>query len=559
MNTLKLKTLLKKRKAAYASLLALLDHLPGPISITGPEDQVLVGDQPPSGEVLVVQVDSRQVGKVYAPPASAKIVRNLLEVLLQKEYERREMGNEVLQLYREINLIYDFSEALATTIDPHRIGELALQQARQLIHSDGGRVLLIDEKEKSLTLLAQTGATTEDTLITASQEEIIAQFLKEVKADIIPDTSQDSRTQHISLQLSSLLYAPLKAGESPIGIIVLGTRDTHSYKANDLKVLNTLALQTASAIESSLLYEKNIREVQEREAELQRINEASRKFVPYDFIRLLGRESIKDIRLGDQFQKEVTVMFIDIRGYTTFSEGMTPQENFTFLNNYIKRVGAVISDHGGIIMSFFGDGILALFLEDRAQALRGAVAIQERIKVYNQKRQQQARQPIKIGIGMHYGSLIMGILGDERRQEANLVSDTVNTAARMEGLTKYYGTSIIASESVLHDNPNSDDIAYRSLGKVQVKGKKRALEIFDVFQSASAVIYQKKQSTLQNFQLGLRKYNDRCFEEATAAFAQVLSVHPEDRPAQLYLNNAIKYHSSGVGTDWEGVEIMEIK
>lgn len=559
MSTLQLKTLLKKRKPAYQVLSTLLDHLPGPISITDTKNQVLLGDSNIAQEGHPVHLANQEVGKVYAPEANAILVRDLLEVLLQKEYERREMGNEVLQLYREINLIYDFSESLATTIEPQRIGELALQQARQLIHSDAGRVLLIDETHKNLTLLAQTGDTTEDQLILATQDQIVEQFLQEVKADIIQDTREDKRTQNLPLQLASLLYAPLMVGETPIGLIVLGTKAAHVYKANDLKILNTLALQTASAIETSLLYEKNIKEVKEREAELQLINEASRKFVPHDFIRLLGRESIKDIRLGDQFQKDVTVMFIDIRGYTTFSERMTPQENFTFLNNYIKRVGAVISDHGGIIMSFFGDGILALFLEDRAQALRGAVAIQERIKVYNQKRQQQARQPIKIGIGMHYGSLIMGILGDEHRQEANLVSDTVNTAARMEGLTKYYGASIIASESVLQDIPVSEELAHRSLGKVQVKGKKRALEIFDIFQSDQISILKKKQSTLETFQGGLTKYNERCFEAATAAFAQVLSVHPEDRPAQLYLNNAIKYHSSGVGTDWEGVEVMEIK
>ncbi|GAB5552933.1 MAG: hypothetical protein Sapg2KO_25240 [Saprospiraceae bacterium] len=559
MNTLTLKTLLKKRKPTYQALLTLVDHLPGPITVTDPDDLVLLGPPNYSEAGLAIQFNELTVGKVYAPNASVKMVRDLLEVMFEKEYERREMGNEVLQLYREINLIYDFSEELASTIDPQEIGQLALQQARQLIHSDAGRVILIDEKEKSLKLLSQTGHTTEDQLIEAAGQQIIEQFLKEVKADIIQNTRQDERTRELPTVLSSLLYAPLKGGESPIGMILLGTREPYTYKANDLKILNTLALQTASAIESSLLYEKNLQEVQEREAELQRINEASRKFVPYDFIRLLGRESIKDIRLGDQFQKDVTVMFIDIRGYTTFSESMTPQENFSFLNSYIKRVGAVISDHGGIIMSFFGDGILALFLEDRAQALRGAVAIQERIKVYNQKRQKQVRQAIRIGIGMHYGSLIMGILGDERRQEANLVSDTVNTAARMEGLTKYYGASIIASETVLQGIPASEGLTYRSLGKVQVKGKKRALEIFDIFQCDPTEIFKKKQSTLPIFQRGLVKYNKRCFEEATAAFAQVLSIHPEDRPAQLYLNNAIKYHSSGVGTDWEGVEVMEIK
>lgn len=559
MSTLKLKTLLRKRKPAYQALQDLLNHLPGPVSITNPAGQVLLGDAQPVGKKLPIKVAQQELGAIHAPDASAKTVRSLLEVLLQKEYERKEMGNEVLQLYREINLIYDFSEELASTIDTRRIGEMALEQARQLIHADAGRVLLIEEDQKTLNLLAQTGDTTQNDLIIGAQTTIIEQFLQEVKADIISDTNQDRRTRNLPIELSSLLYAPLTVGTTPIGLIVLGTRQPYTYKANDLKILNTLALQTASAIESSLLYEKNIREIQEREAELQRINEASRKFVPHDFIRLLGRESIQDIMLGDQVEKEVTVMFIDIRDYTTFSEGMTPEENFRFLNTYIGRVGSVINEHGGMIMSFLGDGILALFLDGTQQALQAAVAIQKNMHNYNGQRHAQSRRHIQLGIGMHHGPLIMGILGNERRQEANLVSDTVNTASRMEGLTKYYGTRIIASESVFQETPDFSTLAYRSLGKVQVKGKKKALEIFDIFESDPEDIYRKKQATRDTFLLGLNKYHERAFEQATAAFAQVLSVHPEDRPTQLYLNNAVRYHTSGVGTDWEGVEIMEIK
>lgn len=559
MSTLHLKTLLRKKKPIYQTLSALFQTLPGPIGITDPTGKVLLGSVDPGHPGQPILLANREVGTLYAPPASAKMAADLMDLLLQKESERKEMGYEVLQLYREINLIYDFSEELATTIDPRRIGEIALQQARKLIPADAGRILLLSDNRKSITLLAASGTTADDAAIIQEQKHILDHFLAEIKADIIPDARQDQRTRDLPIAVASLIYAPLKAGEDPIGLIVLGTQERHQYKANDLKILNTLALQTASAIQSSLLYEKNIQEIQAREAELQRINEAARKFVPHDFIRLLGRESIQDIMLGDQVQKVVTVMFIDIRDYTTFSEGMTPQENFTFLNSYIGRVGQVINYHGGMIMSFLGDGILALFLDGTDQAMQAAVSIQKSVQAYNQERPSGHRRLIQIGIGMHQGPLIMGILGNERRQEANLVSDTVNTASRMEGLTKYYGTNIIASESVVKQAHQADQIAFRSLGKVQVKGKNHALEIFDIYESDRQEVFDKKHTTRETFHLGLRKYNERCFEQATAAFAQVLSINPEDRAAQLYLNNAVQYHTSGVGTDWEGVEIMEIK
>ena len=469
------------------------------------------------------------------------------------------MGKEVLQLYREINLIYDFSEQLASTIDPPGISRIALQQAKKLIVCDAGRVLLFKEDTKSIVPLAQIGQTTRDEQIIAFQEEIVDRFLAEAKADIISDTTVDQRTKDIPTRLTSLLYAPLRIGERVIGMIVLGTTASHTYKANDLKILNTLALQAASAIESSLMYEKNIREIQSREAALKRIHDATKKFVPHDFIKLLGRESIEEIVLGDQVQRDVTVMFLDIRDYTSFSESMTPDENFKFLNRYIGRLEPVITGNRGMIMSFLGDGILALFLHDTDDALQAGIDIHHTVARYNEERAQKNRRPLRLGIGMHQGPLIMGILGNDTRQEANLVSDTVNTASRMEGLTKYYGASIIASESVFSKMKGKPNFGHRSLGKVQVKGKKRALEIFEVFESDPPHNFFKKQETKNSFQEGLHHYQKRSFEQATASFAKVLAVNPEDRAAQLYLNNAIQYHTSGVGTDWEGVEIMEIK
>ena len=133
------------------------------------------------------------------------------------------------------------------------------------------------------------------------------------------------------------------------------------YSAADLKLLVTLALQSSAAIESALLYEKNIREAKEKEEAMRRIYEVAGKFVPYEFISSLGQDVITDVSLGDQVEKLVTVLFTDIRDYTTLSEQMTPEENFSFVCSFNEKMGPIIRSHNGFINQYQGDAIMAIF------------------------------------------------------------------------------------------------------------------------------------------------------------------------------------------------------
>jgi class 3 adenylate cyclase len=187
-----------------------------------------------------------------------------------------------------------------------------------------------------------------------------------------------------------------------------------------------------------MLYEKNIREVREREEAILRIHEITKKFVPNEFIRALGKEALTDVKLGDQVEKIVTVLFTDIRDYTSLSEQMTPDENFRFVSSFNEILGPIIRTHGGFINQYLGDSIMAIFPGDPANALKSAIDMQKALVEFNAKRKKKGRPAVKAGIGMHTGPLIMGITGDEHRLDAATISDTVNTAARIESLTKHY-------------------------------------------------------------------------------------------------------------------------
>jgi len=292
---------------------------------------------------------------------------------------------------------------------------------------------------------------------------------------------------------------------------------------------------------------------------LYNINAAYGRFVPREFLKALGQDSITDIRLGDQVEKEVTVLFADIRSYTTLAEQMTPQENFNFINAYLGRMGPIIQRNRGFVNQYYGDGIMALFLSGSDDAIHAAIEMQQELLTYNSQRAKKGRIPIKVGIGLHTGPLMLGIIGDRMRMEAGVVSDTVNTAVRMEGLTKHFGVGVIVSEDATKRLDKSEMKAFRFLGKVLVKGKKDPLGVYDFFAGDVPNQYQVKAESLAYFNAGVDAFFNKSFEAAAAAFQQVLQLYPDDTTAKRYLTKCEFYLKNDIPEDWTGIEEMTRK
>ncbi|RMG67355.1 MAG: adenylate/guanylate cyclase domain-containing protein, partial [Bacteroidetes bacterium] len=307
-------------------------------------------------------------------------------------------------------------------------------------------------------------------------------------------------------------------------------------------------------------FEREQRKAQEAlNQELSKINTAFGRFVPQEFLRSLGHDSILDVQLGDGVEKEVTVLFTDIRDYSGLSESMSPQENFRFLNAYLGRVGPVIQSHRGFVNQYYGDGIMALFLRSPEDAVLAAIEIHRVLRYYNVHRVNKGRQPIRLGIGIHSGSLMMGVIGDTLRLEAGVVSDTVNTASRMEGLTKHFHASILISEHTYGRIVKPQRFRHRFLGKVQVKGRQSATGVYDFFEGESDETAAPKLATLAPFEAGLKAYFAQDFVAAARHFDEVLAIFPEDKVTQHYQAYTIRYLTEGVPPGWTGVETMEKK
>lgn len=289
------------------------------------------------------------------------------------------------------------------------------------------------------------------------------------------------------------------------------------------------------------------------------IHKATSKFVPFEFLRSVGREAITDVMLGDHIEKEITVLFTDVRDYTGLAESMTPEQNFKFVNAYVGRMGPIIQNNNGFVNQYLGDGIMALFPERAQDALQACINMQKTIQEYNDRRQNEGFQPIYVGMGLHTGPLIMGIIGDPNRNDTAIIADTVNTASRMEGVTKYYGAKIIVSETSYSTFSNKDDFNFRYLGKVMVKGKHQAIGIYECFDGDDENQIALKTKTLKDFEKGLKYFLNREFPKASATFNKVIIKNPDDGVAHYFMTKSAEYTISGVPEDWEVINKMETK
>jgi two-component system sensor histidine kinase ChiS len=292
---------------------------------------------------------------------------------------------------------------------------------------------------------------------------------------------------------------------------------------------------------------------------LLKISTSYNRFVPYEYLRFLQKETILDVNLGDHISGEMAVMFSDIRSFTTISETMTSQENFNFVNAYFKRVSPVIRAHDGFIVKFLGDGIMAVFPNGAEDAVRAGIEKLYQVSAYNDKRQFDGRQSIQVGIGVHVGHMMVGMVGETARMQGDAFSDNVNLTARLESLTKHYGVCFLISGETLEKLPNPDQYHIRFLDKVAVKGKQKAIRIYEIFDADPEDLIARKLQTQSNFETGQQHYFAKEFADAAKLFKQVLGVIPDDQTAQLYLKHSAKFMVDGVPDDWQGVRTMDKK
>jgi class 3 adenylate cyclase len=257
--------------------------------------------------------------------------------------------------------------------------------------------------------------------------------------------------------------------------------------------------------------------------------------VPGQFLQLLGKDSITKVELGDSVRQEMSILFSDIRDFTALSEKLSPEDNFGLINAFLSRMDRVIAEHNGFIDKYVGDAIMALFSGSADEAVQGGIAMLEQLRAYNEQRSHNHYQPLRIGIGINTGSLMLGTVGGQNRMDGTVISDAVNLASRIEGLTKVYDVPLLIGEGTFFNLTDHDRYHLRIVDKAKVKGKSVAVTVYEVFDADEPELKAGKVQTRSQFEHGLLLYYNQKFGEAHQYFQDCLTYNPGDSVARIYV------------------------
>ena len=289
------------------------------------------------------------------------------------------------------------------------------------------------------------------------------------------------------------------------------------------------------------------------------LNQTFRKFVPKQFVDHLTKNGSDTLELGRADEDELAILFSDIRGFTGLSEQMSPQELMNFLNSYFLRMNEPIHKNKGFIDKFIGDAVMALFDRptgtntDKAQdAIRAALDLRYAINLYNQHRANCDYPPVNIGIGIHFGPVIIGTVGSDDRMDTTVIGDSVNIAFRLEALAQKYNTDIVISAQTLHQAQAEGLFEYRLLDWVRVKGRKAPIEVYEIFDHQDVNLRRLKLANAELIKQGLSYRKKQNWEQAIKYFQQALDINPEDPLAIHHLKHCAKLQNTELTEDWDG-------
>ncbi|KAI9015393.1 hypothetical protein DFJ74DRAFT_679984 [Hyaloraphidium curvatum] len=381
----------------------------------------------------------------------------------------------------------------------------------------------------------------------------IVNYVIRTKESVVLDNAiADPRFMHdnyiVKYKPLSILAFPIGLQKNNmLGIAYLESRAlTGVFTADRLYVLNIVFGQAGISLENARLYS------------------AINKFVPNDMISQLSHESVVNVQLGDCIDTEMSVMFTDVRDFTSMSESMTARKTLNFLNAYLGRMQPVIEQNRGIIDKYFGDGILALWPTDPDHAVEAAMAMQRELAQFNQKIAQDNTwlgREIRIGVGVHTGRLMLGAIGSKNRIDMSVIGDTVNLASRLEGLTKYYKADVIVSEGTHHRLKRPQNFNFRLLDLVRPKGKAEAIRIYELIDAEyDEGLRARKIATKDRFNDGVMLYQKKQFAPALERFEATLAGAADDSVARMYRDRCRKMLEKIAGgfrvDNWDAVEVM---
>jgi len=376
-------------------------------------------------------------------------------------------------------------------------------------------------------------------------QEVFLQTWREKKEVLVMDVSKSEFQGSAYLQNSgakSLISVPIfnAEGNEVVGVIYCENKlSTDSFTADRLMVLRALSIQMSLSIDNSRLYT------------------LFERFVPKPFLNQLGQEDIFNLDAGDSVKKDMNVLFMDIRNFSGFSEKNSSDMTFQFINKYLAEVTPVIHGHHGFIDKFMGDGIMALFPGESREALAACVLMQQKIADFARAR---PNMDLKVGMGLHCGPLMLGIVGEDQHIEGTVIGDTVNVASRLEALNKMFHTQCLLSDTIKSTLLKSDHYHLRPVGKIRLLGRSEVMTVWQLLDNivdpTERALHIQQLSSFENY---YEAYLQRDFARAYAGFTALYKDNPNDGVLAFYSESARAYAQTPPPAEWQAEIDMHFK
>ena len=327
----------------------------------------------------------------------------------------------------------------------------------------------------------------------------------------------------VALFIANRISKPISSLTKSVETIANGDLETDIVDSSSSREVSNLSNGIIAMKES----------IREKINDIEIINASYERFVPKEFLTLLQKKSIIDVEIGDNSSLEMSVLFSDMRNFTMISEKLSPQQSFKFLNNYLDKMTPAINDNQGFIDKYIGDAIMALFPKKPDDAVQAAIEMNKALKLLNKDKDSD---PINMGIGIHMGTLVLGTIGKDTRMETTVISDTVNSSARLESLNKVYGTSILISGGVRFSLSDALQSQSRLIDLTAVKGKSALLEVYEVLNPDITDHYGSKLDTSKILEKVVKYFFDNKIDSAAKELKKISKYRKTDNVVQYWVD-----------------------
>ena len=363
------------------------------------------------------------------------------------------------------------------------------------------------------------------------------------------------------LGLSDAIFAALSDKNGALCGVVLGGRTVARGKLYDAVSAEQRSSFEVLASQAEALF-RNFAlsaEIREHNRRLQSLTQSYSRFVPFEFLDLLGRTSIEAVVPADQVRLDMTILFADLRGFTAISEFVGAEQAFAMLNEYLQSMEPEIAACHGFINQYLGDGFVALFPRNADNAVAAVIGMARALADLNAKRNARGEAPLRIGAGINSGELMLGAIGGEKRLDGNVIGDAVNLASRVEGLTKLYGATCLVTDATVARFAEPGRYSLRELDRVVVVGRSTSVVIYELLDLDPPDRRAAKLATGAHFERGVMLYRDGDFKGAGLAFARCLEACGDDRAATLYVQRCTEMTESPPPDRWRGITVLDRK